>query len=213
MRQTLYNLEAQEHELAVKMQEGHPRLAAVRRQVTELRDILDEQPNERVAATEAINPSRQSLELSLLTERSNAESLAAGDRALAAQQTQLHGELIELNAQAVGIDELTQRVALAEGNHKEYTQRLELARINRSLDDERISSLSLVQPASFVASAGGPRRSMVLAFGLFVSGLSGVGTALLAAWFNPLIVTGEQLAVVLGVPLVGVFPRSEFVAA
>lgn len=213
MRQSLYNLETQEHELAVKMQDGHPRLKAVRQQVAELREILDEQPGERVAATEAINPSRQSLELSLLTERSHAEALSAGNQALAAQQAHLRDELIELNSQAVTIDELTQRVGLAENNHKEYVQRLELARINRKLDDERISSLSLVQPASYVATAGGPRRSMVLALGLFVAGLSGVGTVFVAAWFNPLLETGEQVAVALGLPLTGVIPHSTLAAA
>src|SRR5439155_11063543 len=59
MRQTLYQLEAQEHDLSVKMQDSHPRLIAVRRQVAELREVFDRQPHDRVQATEAINPSRQ----------------------------------------------------------------------------------------------------------------------------------------------------------
>src|SRR5439155_7565936 len=106
MRQTLYQLEAQEHDLSVKMQDSHPRLIAVRRQVAELREVFDRQPYDRVQATEAINPSRQSLELSLLTEQSRAQSLTAAERALAAQQDQLRGELAEHNAQSIAIDEL-----------------------------------------------------------------------------------------------------------
>lgn len=213
MRQTLYNLEAQEHELAAKMQNGHPRLTAVRQQVAELREIFDQQPAERVHATEALNPARQQLETSLLTERSHADSLVAAEKALSAQHDQLHTELTELNAQANAIDELTQRVALAENNHKEYAQRLEQARINRTLDDERISSLSLVQPASYVATAAGPRRSMVFALGLFVAGLSGVATALASAWLNPVVTSGEQLAAALDLPLAAFIPRSGFAAA
>ena len=164
-------------------------------------------------ATQAINPSRQSLELSLLTERSHAEALAAGERALTSQLEQIRGEMSELNAQAVTIDELTQRVALAEANHKEYAQRLEQARINRTLDDERISSLSLVQPASYVATASGPRRSLVLALGLFLAVLSGVGTTLAAAWLNPTLETCEQLVAILGVPLAGAIPRNTLAMA
>lgn len=208
MRQTLYTLEAQEHDLSAKMQDSHPRLIAVRKQVAELREVLEQQPHDRVQATEAINPSRQSLELSLLTEKSNADSLAAADRALAAQQEQLRGELAEHNAQSIAIDELTQRMTLAEGNHKEYAQRLEQARISRTLDEERLSSLSLVQPASYVATPAGPRRSVVLAVGLFVAALSGLGTALICAWLNPLIATAEQLMAAIDLPLTGVVPRN-----
>jgi uncharacterized protein involved in exopolysaccharide biosynthesis len=213
MRQTLYTLEAQEHELAAKMQDTHPRLAAVRQQVVELREILDDQPADRVQATEALNPARQTLETSLLTEKTHAEALAAADRALAAQQQQLHGELTGLNAQAITIDELTQRVALAESNHKEYSQRLEQARITRTLDDERISSLSLVQPASYVATPAGPRRSLVFALGLVVAGLSGLAAVAIAACLNPVLTTVEQLAAALDVPLAGFFPRSPLSAA
>ncbi len=213
MRQTLFNLEAQEHDLSAKMQDNHPRLVAVRQQVSELREVLKQQPAEHVQATEAINPSRQSLELSLLTERSHAEALAAGERALASQLEQLRGEITELNAQAITIDELTQRVGLAEANHKEYAQRLEQARINRTLDEERISSLSLVQPASYVATANGPRRSLVLALGLFVAVLSGIGASLAAAWLNPVLETSDQLVAVLGLPLAGAIPRATLAAA
>jgi uncharacterized protein involved in exopolysaccharide biosynthesis len=207
MRQTLYTLETQEHELSAKMHDSHPRLIAVRKQVAELREVLNQQPSDRVQATEAINPSRQSLELALLTEKSHSESLAAADRALAAQQGQLRSELAEHNAQSIAIDELTQRVALAEANHKEYAQRLEQARISRTLDDERISSLSLVQPASYVATPAGPRRSLVLALGLFVAALSGLGSVLVAAWLNPLITTQQQLIAAIDLPLTGVVPR------
>jgi uncharacterized protein involved in exopolysaccharide biosynthesis len=109
----------------------------------------------------------------------------------------------ELNARAAGIDELQQRVTLAEANHKEYVQRLEQARINRTLDDERISSLSLVQPASFAATASGPRRSMVLALGLVMAAMSGAGAIAVAAWLNPLIRTADHLAAALDVPMLG----------
>jgi polysaccharide biosynthesis protein PslE len=213
MRQTLFNLEAQEHDLSAKMQDNHPRLIAVRRQVAELREVVKQQPAEHVQATEAINPSRQSLELSLLTERSHAEALVAGQRALASQYEQLRVEMTELNAQAITVDELTQRVALAEANHKEYAQRLELARINRTLDEERLSSLSLVQPASYVAAASGPRRSLVLALGLFLAMLGGLGTILAVGWLNPLLETSQEIVALLGVPLVGAIPRNTLAAA
>jgi uncharacterized protein involved in exopolysaccharide biosynthesis len=212
MRQTLYSLEAQEQELAAKMQEGHPKLTTVRQQVRDLRAILANQPAQKTQATEALNPARQGLEAQLLSERAQADALAARDRSLASAQQQLRGELTELNSQAVTIDALQQRIALAEANHKEYAQRLEQARINRTLDDERISSLSLVQPASYVTTASGPRRSLVLALGLVLAVASGLGIVLLAGWFNPLLTTAEQVAIALDLPLAGSVPRGSIAA-
>jgi uncharacterized protein involved in exopolysaccharide biosynthesis len=215
MRQTLYQLEAQEHDLAAKMQDEHPRLAAMRQQVRSLRAVLAAQPEDKIHATKAINPARQALESALLAERSQADALTARDRALAASADMLHQELQALNAQAVTIDELQQRVALAESNHKEYAQRLEQARINRKLDDQRISSLRLVQPASYVAAATGPRRSLVLALGLLLAGISAIATILGAAWLNPLVTSPSQLEAVVGLPITGSVPRfaSDFAAA
>ena len=103
-----------------------------------------------------------------------------------------------LNARRDAIDEWRQRVALAENNHTRILARLEQARINRTLDDERISSLSLVQPAKLiVATATGPRRINGFRTRRFTAGAtaSGVATSLASAWLNPTsIIAGEQLA-------------------
>jgi len=206
MRQTLYQLETQQQELAAKMNESHPRLAAVRQQVKELQGILANQPADRVQETEALNPARQSLELALLTERSQADALAGRERSLLTVQEQLRVELTALNAQAGTIDELEQRVALAEASHKDFAQKVEQARINRSLDKQRISSLSLVQPASFNAKGSGPRRALVLALGLVLAATSGIGAALAAAWLNPLLNSAAQLESLWDLPLAGIIP-------
>jgi uncharacterized protein involved in exopolysaccharide biosynthesis len=213
MRQTLYVLEKQEHDLAAKMHDNHPRLVAVRQQVKDLREILAGRPAERMQATEAIQPARETRASSLLTERSRVEALHATNRALVEQQQQLRLEMSELNGQALTIDELKRRVALAENNHKEYAQRLEQARINRTLDEEHISSLSLVQPASFVSAAAGPRRIFVLAAGLVAALGAGVLAIIVSAWLNPVIYTAEQLEEALDVPLVGQLRGSAWAAA
>jgi len=207
MRQTLFTLEAQEQELSAKMQNRHPRLMALREQVAQAREIVANQPTERVQTTEAINPSRQSLEQLLLAEQARTAQLAADEAALREQQEDLQDQLRELNAEAIAIDEFQQRVTLAEANHKEYAQRLEQARINRTLDEERISSLSLVQPATYVATPSGPRRAVVLALGVFVAALCSLATTIALAWLNPLVTTVEQLAKVFDLPLTAVLPR------
>jgi polysaccharide biosynthesis protein PslE len=213
MRQSLYQVEIQEQELAGKMQDTHPRLAALREQVADLRQILAAQPQQRLQSTEALNPSRQALELSLLNESSQAEALVAREQSLVALQGQLQRQLHDLNTQGIAVEQLQQQVELAETNHKDYAQKLEQSRMSRSLDEERISSLSIVQPASYVAKAIGPRRALVLAVGLACAAMAGLATALVAAWLNPLLTTAEQLTALLDLPVTGVVPNSLVAAA
>src|SRR5262245_29780660 len=213
MRQTLTQLQAQEQELAAKMKADHPRLAAVRQLIRDLNESLMTQPPNEVQETESLHPAWQELERTLLEEKSHADSLTERDRSLVKAQQQLRGELQQLSTQAIAIDELTQRVAVAEANHKECAQKLEQARANGKLDDERISSLNLVQPATYVTTPSGPLRLHVLALGLTAAALGGLVTTLAAAWFNPLLITGDQLARALDLPLAGIVPRVQVAPA
>src|SRR5262245_39737970 len=128
LRQRLLWLEGQEHELAAKMHDGHPKLAAVREQIRSLKDLLARQPATKAPPADAPTPSPARQGETLLAEKAQAESLAAREQALAATQDQLRGEMAELKGQSARIQELTQRVAKAEEKHQEFTEQLEQAR-------------------------------------------------------------------------------------
>lgn len=209
MRGTLLQLESREQELASTRSDNHPQLVAVRQQLKDLRTPLHEQPSQRAQATQAVNPSRQALELSLLNEQSQAAAFRGREKALVAQTARLRGDLKQLNAQEASLGQLEQEVELAEGRHKAYADNLEQARINRSLDDERISSLTVVQPATYPTSPSGPRRAYVFALDLIVASLSGLGAALIAAYLQPVLTTRIELERLWDLPLVGVLPRLE----
>jgi uncharacterized protein involved in exopolysaccharide biosynthesis len=206
MRGTLFQLEAREQELAATHHDEHPQLEAVRQQLADLRKVIREQPAQRMQATQAVNPARQSLELNLLNEQSQADALRGGEQALVALQARLRDDLSQLNAQEATIGKLEQDVDLAETRYRAYADKLEQARLNRSLDEERISSLTVVQPASYPAKASGPRRLYVLALGLLVAVASGLGAALVAAYFQPVLASTLDLERLLDLPLVGILP-------
>jgi uncharacterized protein involved in exopolysaccharide biosynthesis len=208
MRGTLFQLEAREQELAATRSDEHPQLRAVRQQLADLRKVIQEQPSQRLQATQAVNPARQALELNLLNEQSQAAALRGREQALVTLQTRLRGDLAQLNAQEATIGKLEQELELAASRHRAYGEKLEQARLNRSLDEERISSLTVVQPASYPAKASGPRRLYVLALGLVLAAVSGLGAALLAAYFQPVIASRLDLERLLDLPLVGVVPAS-----
>lgn len=208
MRQTLFNLESREKELASKYTDEHVELQRIREQVQSLKNIVANQKPLREQDTQAVNPQRQALELTLLQEQAQVDAMRGRQVALQSQQQQLQNELRKLNGEEIKIAELQRAVDLAEARYREYAAKLEQARINRSLDEERISSLSVVQPASYVAKSLGPRRLYVLVLGFFVAAGGGIGVALVLSYLNPVLRSADELELVCETPVFGVAPVS-----
>ena len=204
MKQTLFTLQTKEQELLAKMTEDHPMVLAVKHQVEDLQEILQNQEVDSVAQTHVINPSRQSLELDLLKENASVESLQGRIKSLRSQQTDHYVSLASLNTAEVRLANLQRDVDFAEVRYKSYAEKLEQARINRSLDEERISSLSIVQPASYASAPTGPRKLMIVGLGAFVALGAGLILALGLAWFNPLLTSADLIQRQLQLPVMGV---------
>jgi len=204
MKQTLFQLQSREQELRARMTSEHPVVIAVQHQMEDLQDILEDQDVDSVAQTHVINPSRQTLELDLMKEQSTVDSLAGRIKALRAQQTEHYVSLAALNTAEVRLANLQRDVDLAEVRYKSYSEKLEQARINRSLDEERISSLSIVQPASYATNPQGPRKLLIVALGAFVALGAGLILALGLAWFNPVLLNAELIQRQLQLPVMGV---------
>jgi uncharacterized protein involved in exopolysaccharide biosynthesis len=203
MKQTLFTLQGKETELKARMTLDHPMVVAVKHQMEDLQEILEDYDEESVQQTQVINPSRQTLELDLLKEQSQVDSLVGRIRALKEQQTEHYAQLASLNAAEVRLADLQRGVDLAETRYKTYAEKLEQARINRSLDEERISSLSIVQPATYAIQPLGPRKLLIVALGAFVAIGAGLILALGLAWFNPVLTSSEIIQRQLQLPVLG----------
>jgi uncharacterized protein involved in exopolysaccharide biosynthesis len=203
MRQTLFTLQSKEQELRARMTDDHPMVIAVQHQMEDLQEVLNEHQAESVAQTYVINPSRQTLELDLLKEQSTVDSLRGRIRAMREQQAEHYAALAELNAAEVRLANLQRDVDLSEARYRSYAEKLEQARINRSLDEERISSLSIVQPASYPIQPLGPRKLIIVGLGGVVSLGAGLILALGLAWFNPVLIDAELIRRQLQLPVLG----------
>ncbi len=203
MKQTLFTLQSREQELRARMTSDHPMVIAVQHQMEDLQEILEDQEVDSVAQTHVINPARQTLELDLLKEQSTVDSLQGRIKALRSQQAEHYVSLAALNAAEVRLANLQRDVDLTEVRYKSYAEKLEQARINRSLDEERISSLSIVQPATYAINPQGPRKLIIIALGGFVALGAGLILALGLAWFNPVLLSANLIERQLQLPVLG----------
>ncbi|MBW3540801.1 MAG: hypothetical protein KY476_11060 [Planctomycetes bacterium] len=172
-----YELQIRERELREKYTEHHPLVRAVREQIDQARAILDSDAPTVTQRTQAANPARQQVLLTLLGERSQAASLRAKVAALAEQHLAQVERLRALNDGEGRIAQLEQEVSLLKASHASYAEKLEQARIDKRLAEERISNVNIVQPPTFVAKPVFPRFRLMAALGLIVALLGAVGVA------------------------------------
>jgi polysaccharide biosynthesis protein PslE len=178
MREVLYEVELIEREIATKYTEKHPDFRKAQEKLREAQDIYNSEADEREDMTTGINPARQQLEVSLLAETANYESLLGRCASLTEQHEYVSERLKKHNTDEVTLTELQRTVDQAEANFKNYSERGEQARLDQQLENQRISNVNIIQPASFVEKPASPNRVLLLAFGLMFAFCGGIGVML-----------------------------------
>ncbi|MBX3422409.1 MAG: hypothetical protein KF752_12725 [Pirellulaceae bacterium] len=186
MREQLYQLEIRERELLAKYTEDHPAVVQVRKLVAEAESVYQAQGQQREQITTSIHPSKQNLELLYLTEKSMAQSLVSRIDELKRQIQTTQSDMALLNEGEIRISALQREVEMAEGSLRNYTDRLEQARLDQELRSQNISNLNVVQPANYMEKPVGlPRLVLLLAF-YALAMMGGIGILIipdLQHWF------------------------------
>ena len=208
MREKLYELEISESDLRSKHTDDHPELRAIVEQRREVSQILKGQPQERTQATHRLNPTYQILEAELLREGANVVSLQSRRESLGQQHSEVLEELESLNQQDLQIAELQRHVELLEANYRVHAEKLEQARIDEALEAHQISSINMVQPATFVGKPVSPSKRWVLLLTVVVSVFGGLGIALLSENLDQTLHTAEEAEAALDLPVLVSIPRT-----
>jgi uncharacterized protein involved in exopolysaccharide biosynthesis len=207
MRKDLYQLEIREAELASRFTDEFPALAAVREQIKQAKAPLTKEEQRRTQTTTTVNTVHNEMHVNLLTEEANAESLDAQKRALAGQLTQLRERVRALNDSEPEIAKFEQEVALCKANYKTYCEKSEQSRIDNALQNEKITNVNVIQPASLMPSPISPRKKSVLMIGVLCGVLIGIGSALLAEYLDPTLKTPAEVEDQLALPVLVTMPR------
>jgi uncharacterized protein involved in exopolysaccharide biosynthesis len=213
MRAKLYELELLERELGSKYTAAHPQMIAVREQVREAREVLASQEPKRTLFTTTVNPNREKLQLELLTQQAEAESLSAKVAALREEYARSQQRVKQLNQKEAEIHQLEQEAELAHANYKSYAENLEQTRIDQALEDDRISNVNVFQPASLEVEPVVPNKKMVLAIGLAAAVLGSVVITMLMEQMDYSLRSAEDVERELQLPVLVSLPRTRPMAS
>lgn len=177
-RQQLLALRNRERELLAQYTELHPLVVAVRSQIVETEAAVRAQETARAQETSVPHPTRQHLEVALLSERAKLAAAQARTTSLAEEHGRLLGELHVLNSREAEVDRLQREVELAQVAYKGYAERAEQSRIDQELGERRISNVNVVQPPSLEVKAVAPKSRTILFLGCVAGALTALGVGL-----------------------------------
>jgi uncharacterized protein involved in exopolysaccharide biosynthesis len=200
MRDTLYKAQVEEADLNSRYTTNHPRLQTTQQELAEVQKIFGSQAANRSQASRGPNPCYQTLEQDLLREQAAVAALAAESQSLQQRQARLEAEFTAFNRDAMHIRDLERLVAVVESKYRAHTEKMEEARIQEALEQARISSVNVMQPATFVDRPTSPRRVVTLLFGLAVGILGGVAVAMTAEYMKQPVPAAPQAEESFGLP-------------
>jgi polysaccharide biosynthesis protein PslE len=184
MRDTLYKLEANEADLSSRYTEDHPRMRAMQQELVKVQKILGTQADDRSQSARGPNPIFQSLQQDLLREQASVAALDAERQALATHRGKLDTEFTDFNQASERIHGLERQVSVLESKYRAHAEKMEEARIQEALEQARISSINVLQPATFVDRPVSPKKMVALLLGLAVGVFGGACLALMAEYLR-----------------------------
>jgi capsular polysaccharide biosynthesis protein len=94
-----------------------------------------------------------------------------------------------------------------ETNYQAYAQHLEQNRIDQALEAGRISSINIIQPATFEPKPVGPKVLVILGLGLVIGLIGAIGLPLVADGLDLPLANPQEVENHLGVGVLGSVPR------
>lgn len=166
MRGVLFQLEILEKEYAAKYKEDHPKLKAIREQLQSAAKIVNDQAAERKQFTQTASPIHQRIRENQVVDMALRDALNGKLDKLAEQTDQILADITSLNGEEEKLVSLLREAAVLEERNKMHSVLLERARLNDVLDESQITSINVVQPASFEARPVTPNKRMCAMMGM-----------------------------------------------
>jgi capsular exopolysaccharide synthesis family protein len=208
MREQLFKLQVEKAKLLANFTEESPMVKAVQKEIDQAQALLAKEDRALTQVTQGLSAAHQQLQLALITERANVSALEAKVEAQKKHYADAEAELKILNDAEFRIAGLRREIGTEEINYRKYSENLEQARIDQAMENQRISNISVVQPATLAVKSIGPRKLLNLAIGFIVGIFGSIGLALVSEYYlDHSIRTPEEAEQRLHLPMLAAIPR------
>ncbi|MGC9194058.1 MAG: GumC family protein [Syntrophobacteraceae bacterium] len=206
LRKQVYQLELEEQKLLSIYTETSVPVQTIRRRLKRAKALLL-RAREQTQSTTGVNENYQKVQFELLTEKGHFASLLAKSRTLGTQLKDARIQLQALNEAEMRFEQLDRDLATQRANYLKYSESLEQARIDEALDMQRISNISIVEPATYSIQPVAPKTFLILALGMFLAISGAFGIAFLCDFQDHSIKEPKDIANRLRLPMLATLPE------
>jgi uncharacterized protein involved in exopolysaccharide biosynthesis len=155
--------------------------------VTSAARIKDElfQAEAQLAASEAEVKVLREKQLSSIRQEPTVAALQAKIGALRAQIEEQRKDVQAINENYLRVSRLEREVAIQEAHYRRYAENLGQAQADEALEAERLSNISIVEPATFDPIPVRPRKLLYFGVGFVIACACAIGLALAAERLGP----------------------------
>ncbi len=208
LTEQLMDLKLQEQKLLARYREDALPVQSVREEIARAEEMLAGQERPRTENTESVNDVHQRILSSLLMEDADRKARSAMLVSLKEQRKEARGELERLIDLENDISRLERQLKLHQENYFKYADKTEQARINRALETERISNISIVQSPIQPIKPTKPRRALNIVLGFFLALFGSLGFAFAAEYLDQTFKRPEGVEETLQVPVFASVPET-----
>jgi uncharacterized protein involved in exopolysaccharide biosynthesis/Mrp family chromosome partitioning ATPase len=205
LRKHLNELQLKEQELLSTFTEESVTVKEIRRRIGKARSQLAKEELPRQITT-GINANYQEVRMLQMKEEGSFAALQAKAGTLREQLSRAREELKNLNDTEIRLTQLQREREIQEANYRKYSGSLEQARMDHELEMEKISNISVVQPASFSVKPIRPKKLLNLALGFFMAVFGSLGLAFFTEYLDRSFKKPEDILRKLELPVIATIP-------
>lgn len=207
MRQQLYALQMKEKDLASRVTDQHVELRFVREQVESSRKVLDSLEPTKTHTTMGPNHNYEELRLAKLRQVAALAAIRAKSATLETQLADAREEMQTLNGNEMRMAQIQRDIQILEGSYRKYADSLEQARIDESLERERISNINIAEAPTLNHEPVRPKALLTLILGLAAGLFGGLCLALAVEYFDQSLKTSDDIESRLNLPVLVSIPQ------
>ena len=210
LKATLADLRLEETDMAARYADSYRPLVELRQQITQVEDMLAQEQESSRTITTALDSGYQEIKLTLDMEKAQLESLRVRETMLEADVQAWRDKMRVLTNQANELARLERELNAAEREYTSYQDGFLRAKTALELDMDRVSNVSIIQPATYSRMPAAPNIIRILALGLFLGVFGGVGLAFALEYVDSKVYTREDIERHVSAPVLTVVSEKEF---
>ena len=173
-----------------------------------VRQTLADQEKKRYGTSSSgLNPTYQRLEGELFQNEAELRALEAKQGTQSAQLAAFQDQLEKLNRIEVELNQLEQEVEVQRQNYRLYLTKFEESRISSAMDTEKITNVSLLEPATAPLKPVSPKKLLNLVLGIFLGAFGGLGLAFFMEYLDDSLEKPEQAETAVKIPVLTSVPE------